>query len=151
MTRIAPVMLALTLALFLLAGCTTVRQTFPDRDPQHVWTALIAVAETPDYSSEDPNQRWTVEENHVAVFDDERRIEIYRKLDRILHRPGTKALREDRTWRFRVVLEELEPPTAAFVSRGWGIPQVAQWEAHKYFADVWEILGGPPTEEASEE
>ncbi|UCD75273.1 MAG: hypothetical protein JSV91_16000 [Phycisphaerales bacterium] len=147
MKRIAPVTLALTLALFLLAGCTTVRQTFHDQDPQHVWTALIAVAETPDYSSEDPNERWTVDENHVAVFDEERRIEIYRRLDRMLYRPGAKPIRQDRTWRFQILLENLDPPTVAFISRGWGIPQVAQWEARKYYADVWDILGGPPMEE----
>ena len=64
--------------------------------------ALIAVAETPDYSSDDPNERWIVDENHVAVFDEERRIEIYRKLDRMLHRPGAKPIRQDRTWRFRL-------------------------------------------------
>ena len=147
MKRIAPVMLALTLAFFLLTGCTTVRQTFHHQDPQHVWTALIAVAETPDYSSDNPNERWIVDENHVAVFDEERRIEIYRKLDRMLHRPGARPIRQTRTWRFQILLEHLDPPMVAFISRGWGIPQVAQQEAARYYADVWDILRGTPTEE----
>lgn len=151
MTRIAPVTIALLLAAILLTGCTTVRQTFPEKDPQHVWTALIAVAETPDYSSEDPEERWTVDENHVAVYDEERRIEIYRRLDRILHRPGTQPLRQARTWKFQILLEELDPPTVAFISRGWGVPQLAQWEAAKYFADVWEVLSGPPLAEVDME
>jgi hypothetical protein len=129
------------------SGCTTVREPFPGRDPGQVWTALIAVAQDPDYDDPDPTKRWRVKENHVYVDDETARLEIYRELDRVLHRPGAKPLRESRTWRFQVMLDSGDaeagyPPEATFMSRGWGVPSHAQDEADRYFREVREVLSG---------
>jgi hypothetical protein len=143
MKHALPAMMALLAAVTSLTGCTTIVETFPDEDPAHVWTALVAVAETPDYSSTDPAERWFVKENDVYVDEENARIEIYRELDRVLHRARTNPIREQRTWKFQIIFEpEPAPPTAYFTSRRLGVPMQAADEAHRYFADVWALLGG---------
>lgn len=127
-------------SLFVVTGCTTLHETYPGHPPEQVWTALKAAAETPDYSE------WVVDANEVWVDEDEQRIEIYRKLDRILYRPGRKPLRENRNWRFQVILESTDPPQATFTSRGWAVPAHAREEGLQYFDLVWDVLGGRPEE-----
>ena len=134
------------LAAFTLAGCTSFREEFPGQDVPQLWTALVAVAETPDYSDDDPDKRWIVQENDVWVDEENARIEVYRKVHRLLHRARTEPLLENRTWRFQVVMEQSDPPTAEFVSRGFAVPTHATMEAERFFEDVWSILGGPPVE-----
>jgi hypothetical protein len=129
---------------FPLAGCASVTRAYPGEDPGQVWTALVAVARTPDYDDPDPNSRWTVRENEVREFRDEGRIEIYRRLARHLHRPDTITRPERRTWRIRVVLDAGEPPTARFTIRGWTIPARVIEEGERYFDDVRRLLGAPP-------
>ena len=124
--------------LLLLAGCTTVKRSFPDLTAEQVWPVLVAVAETPDYGD------WRVVDNEVWVDEEDRRIEIYRRLRRILHRPAAKPLDEQRTWRFQIRLQEKEPLVAVFVSRGWGVPAHAQIEGDRYFGDVAIQLSGMP-------
>lgn len=132
-------------ATLLLAGCMTVQERFPAQAPEQVWTALKAAAETPAYDD------WVVDRNEVWISEEERRIEIYRQLDRVLHRPGYEPLREDRTWRFQVTLEATDPPQATFVSRGMGVPAHAQLEGERYFDLVWEVLGGRPQDPQADE
>lgn len=156
-------MTASLVAAVSLSGCTTIVETFADEDPAHVWTALVAVAQTPDYSDDDPDERWTVKENHVYVDEANARIEIYRELDRVLHRARTNPVRQERTWKFQILFEPEPPPRAIFTSRHLGVPMQAADEARRYFDDVWELLGGrertaprpprpaPPPEPAEEE
>ena len=125
-----------------MTGCTTVLESFPGEDPGHVWTALVAVAQTPDYSDADPAERWMVKENHVYVDEPNARIEIYRELDRVLHRARTTPVREERTWKFQILFAPEDPPTATFTSRRMGVPMQAADEARRYFEDVWDLLGG---------
>ena len=107
------------------------------------------MAETPDYESdEDPGRRWTVRTNDVWIDTEQSRIEIYRQLDRILHRPGSKPLRENREWRFRIVFLTEPEPTVTFTSRGFEVPSHAQDEADRFFEDVRAILeGATPVED----
>jgi hypothetical protein len=141
---------AVSLMLFMfaaglpLAGCMSYTHTFEGQDAQQVWSALVAVAETPNYDSDDPQQRWLVKENHVWVDEGEARIEIYRELDRVLHRPGAKPERQQRTWRFNVELESQNPPVAVFFCRDYVVPVRVEREADRYFLEVWEILVGAP-------
>ena len=130
------------LAAVSLPGCTTIVETFADEDPAHVWTALVAVAQTPDYSDDDPDERWTVKENHVFVDEANARIEIYRELDRVIHRARTNPVRQERTWKFQILFEPGPPPRAIFTSRRLGVPMQAADEAERFFDDVWELLGG---------
>ncbi|MHC4415411.1 MAG: hypothetical protein ACYS0G_09020 [Planctomycetota bacterium] len=122
------------LAVVVLAGCTTVVRRFPGATEDHLWTALVEVAENPAYDD------WKVATNEVWVDELDRRIEIYRRLRRVLRRPAAKPHSEKRTYRFQVRLEDTDPPEAVFVSRGWGVPAHALLEGEKYFADAWHRL-----------
>jgi len=134
-TRIIAAMLPVVLPL---AGCATVRQSFPGSTADQVWTALVVVAERPQYDD------WTVPTNEVWVDEPNRRIEVYRRLQRVLYRPGAGPHRERRTWRFEIRLEPTDPPEAVFESRGWGVPAQAQIEGGRYFSDVVNLLSGYP-------
>lgn len=133
--------LLLLTALLMIGGCATVSESFPGRDPDQVWTALVAVAETPSYDDDDPTKRWWVKENRVWVDEANARIEIYRELDRMLRRGTSPPLRQERTWRFQIVLDA-EGPTATFTSRGVGVPMRAVAEGNRYFTDVHALLDG---------
>ena len=144
MNNLLIIRMSLTLAaLAALAGCTTQRETFTGHNAEQVWTALVAAAQTPDYAGPTAADRWTLRENNVWVDQEQRRIEIDRLLERELHQPGAQPMHQQRHWKFQVRLEQDQPPTAAFVSRELGVPAHAWDEANRYFADVWELLGGP--------
>jgi hypothetical protein len=131
----------LCLALLLLStGCTTKREVYAGYQPDVVWTAMLAVAETPDYTRGEPADRWFVRENRIWVDPDMNRIEIFRRLDRVLYQPASRPVRQDRTWKFQVMLEEHDPPTVMFRARNLGVPGHAWLEAERYFAEVREIL-----------
>ena len=134
----------MTLVL-LLAGCTTVRQDFRGSAPDAVWAALVAAAETPEYGDELPvSERWTVLENEVWADEASGRIEIHRRLVRVVHHPRSEPHRQDRTWKFRIDFKAGEkPPTAIFVSRGLAVPIQAVVEGERYFADVKTLLARP--------
>lgn len=124
----------------LSAGCSTQREVFTDRPADEVWTAMKAVAESPDYAQGDPADRWSVRANNIWIDDDAKRIEIARELERVYHQPGSKPLQENRAWKFTVQLESTDPPTAAITSRGMGVPSHAWEEADRFFDEVWQVL-----------
>src|SRR5687767_3542074 len=110
MMRFARVLIVLACATSF-GGCTTIRETFPGHDADQVWTAMVAAARTPDYNHPDYTQRWTVRENQVWVDEENSRIEIFRRLERDLHRPASRPLHEQREWKIQATLEERDPPT----------------------------------------
>ncbi len=122
--------------LLVAGGCTSVERAFYGYRSDQVWTAMVVAAETPAYAD------WTVAANDVWVDESEQRIEVYRHLRRVLHRPGADPHSETQTWRFEVRLENGNPPTASFVSRGLGLPTDAQYEANRFFLDVHDLLLG---------
>jgi hypothetical protein len=134
----------MVVAMAAAGGCTSVDRSFDGYGRDQVWTAMVAAAETPAYVD------WKVATNDVWVDEADRRIEIYRNLRRVLYRPGADPLRETRTWRFEVRLDEGDPPTAIFVSRGAGLPTDAQHEANRYFLDVQDLLLGVPETEGDD-
>ncbi|HRP61888.1 MAG TPA: hypothetical protein PK400_01195 [Phycisphaerales bacterium] len=121
--------------LGVASGCTTLRESYPDHAPAHVWTAMKAVAESPEYDD------WWVSSNNVWVDEASSRIEVHRRVDRSLRRPLARPLREEREWRFQITLTSHDPPTVNFLSRGFGVPMHARIEAERYFADVRRMLG----------
>ncbi len=143
----------LGLVLLTAFGCASRSRSFAGYDSDNVWTALVAVAQSPDYDDADPAKRWAVEENEVWVDEPGQRIEVYRQLTRRIYRPGKVVRREDQSWKFRVTLDREDPedPKATFVSRGFAWPTQAVAEGDKYFEDVLVILGGPSTATASSE
>jgi hypothetical protein len=143
--RFASGLLVLTSAI-IAGGCASRSHVFEGRDVEPVWTAMKTVAAQPQYDD------WSIptDGNHVWVNDEQRRIEIYRKLERFKHEPGKSPDVDERTWRIQVYLSKLDPPTAKFVSRDLVIPAWAWEEADRYFADVEALLGPrpePPVEE----
>ncbi len=136
--RSAGTLLLVALVCWLLSGCTSVKQSFKDVPADQVWTAMVAVAENPRYDD------WHLAENQVWVDAPEHRIEVYRRLQRVLYRPAAKPYPQEQAWRFRIDFEtdEAAAPEAVFVSRGFNIPAYAWAEGDRYFADVRDILGG---------
>lgn len=122
------------LLMLCLPACTTVEHSFAGRDPNQVWTALNAVAGGPEYDD------WYVMENNLWADPANWRIEVERVLRRDTHLPGQDPKREDRHWRFQVVLDPAEPPTATFTSRGFGIPMQARREGDRFFTQVDNLL-----------
>lgn len=127
-----------------IGGCASQSETFTGKNPEQVWTALVAVAKTPDYRDPDPAKRWTVRENNVWVDDAEHRIEIQRKLERDLHNPASNPRHEDREWKIQVTMKPSDPPKAEFMVRNISVPAHEWDEAARYFNQVWEVLGGKP-------
>src|SRR5688572_25508895 len=93
--RASFIIITIAIACLACTGCTVQRMTFPNHDPDEVWTAMVAVAQTPDYNHPDYTKRWTVRVNEVWVNPERSQIEIYRRLERVLHRPGSQPLHEE--------------------------------------------------------
>ncbi len=120
----------------LCTGCTYVDFTFEGYSSDQVWKAMVVAAETPTYDD------WHVAENNVWVDPTEYRIEIYRRLRRVLHRPESEPRREAQTWKFDVRMIALDPPKARLVSRSAAVPIHATREGQRYFLDVHDLLLG---------
>jgi len=126
--------------VLLMTGCTTLEESYAGRDASQVWTAMVAVAESPEYY-----QDWFIMANDVWADDTTGRIEIHRRIERDVIKPRMKPQHQNRTWQHQIYLFEVESgPLVTFRSRGWGVPVLARQEAENYFADIWEILGGKP-------
>ncbi len=120
-------------------GCTSGTRVFPDHDAGVVWTAMVAVADTPDYGADD--DPWIVKENRAYTRPDERRIEIYREVVRHSDLEKVNPFVDRRAFRFQVLLEETNPPTVSIISRGTGFPRHAEEEVRRYLDDVSVIVG----------
>jgi len=134
-----------------MTGCGSYQRVYPGEDPARVWTALKAAAETPDYNPADYTKRWNVDVNQVFVVDDEHRIEVYRELSRILQRPRTQPIHEDREWTYTVTMKPNPDEGSVKASlrfRDAAIPMKAREEADRFFHDVAVILGIPDPQDA---
>ncbi len=126
--------MGLLLIAMAIAGCSSVKQEFYGHDPGHVWSAMQTVARNPEYRD------WHVIENHVHVDGEEARINVYRILERSYVRPGSRPWDEQLDWRFHIVMEKVDPPTARFHTRGVAIPTRARDEGRRFFAAVRQLL-----------
>lgn len=117
-----------------LTGCMSRQMTYPHHTPNQVWTAMQAVANSPQYAD------WHVTTNEVWVDQQNSRIEVYREVRRTLYRPKAKPQNQRRTWRLQCVLLQQDPPTVRVVSRGMNLPGNAMDEADRYLIDVRRIL-----------
>jgi hypothetical protein len=136
---IRSVMMLLAVCLVaLLSGCTTMERSFPNQTKDQVWSAMVAVAERPEYKD------WKVLENNVYANDAAKRIEVSRVVHRELWLPGggNNPRYERRDWKFTITLLPEEPPTIDFVSRSWAVPMHARDEAVRYLDDVNDVLSG---------
>ena len=124
--------------LVVLAGCTTVTHRFSGHDAEQVWTALVAVAESPHYDD------WDVASNEVWVDERSRRIQVYREVRRVLYQAGATPQPEHRTWRLEISMVQTRPPKVLFQNRGGDVPAHSVHEAQRYFNDVMDLLAGLP-------
>ena len=122
------------LLLVLASGCTSMHREYPGHNDKTVWQVMQAVAREPKQTD------WFMIENSVWVDEANKRIEIYRFSRRDRHDPGAQPRRDDRRWRFQVVLDHANPPRVKFVSRGFGVPAHAWEEANLYFDEVGSLL-----------
>ncbi|MDG2200675.1 MAG: hypothetical protein P8K80_05795 [Phycisphaerales bacterium] len=138
----------LLVVMTLALGACGVEAEFGDHDTYQVWRALQAAAEHPDYNHQDYTKRWTVMENIVHVDDVDRRIDIERRLERVLHRPRTNPLHQNETWHFQITLLPGPGNLVHFDNMGPAVPTHLQFEAERYFAEVRRFLAGfPPPQE----
>jgi hypothetical protein len=125
----------------LLGGCATESATFEGRPRDQVWTAMVAVAEQPEYAD------WRMLDNLVAVDPEQEKIVVYRALRRVAVRPGADKVRQDREYQFEISLEPENPkqPDApakvVFATLQPIMPSRLTDEAERYFASVAELLG----------
>lgn len=141
-------LLAMAIPFLTACGVTERRQITSGRDADQVWAAMKAVAQTPDYyaQSDDISERWVVRDNNVAYDDDVRRMEVFRRLERELHKPLSPVMQEQREWKFEIALEENEAalPVMRFRTRNTGVPAHAWDEANWFFDEVEAFLGVAP-------
>lgn len=130
--------LSLGLALVALGGCTTRTQVFEGYSDDQLWTAMVATANAPEYDD------WRIRRNEVFVDDDSRRIEVFRVLRRTYVSPYAEPSRQEREWRFEILLardEELGFPMVDFTARQVTVPAHVWQEADRYFAQMRTLLG----------
>ena len=141
------VLLAATLAL----GACGVEADFSEHQTYQVWRALQAAAEHPDYDHQDYTKRWTVMENIVHVDEADRRIDIERRLERVLRRPRTQSLHQNETWHFQVHLLPGPENRVRFKNMAPAVPTHSQFEGERYFAEVRRLLSGLPPSQSLQE
>ena len=147
-------LLVLTLPFLAACGVTERRALVTGHDTEQVWSAMKAVAQTPDYymNSADVTQRWMIMENNVWIDDDAHRMEVQRRLERELHQPRSPVRQEQREWKIEIALEWPKPskdgvagePVMLFRTRNTGVPAHAWEEAGMYFDAVESFLGPMP-------
>ena len=133
----------LTILLFLV-GCSTPSRTWEGVDRSTVWTAMIAVAESPEYKAVDPKKRWVVAQNDVAVHAETGQIEIHRILRRTLVLPRQREQHDTRDLFLEITLSTTSPPTTMFKELSMQlIPVRTIEEADLYFDQVENLLSRP--------
>lgn len=154
----------LALAVLAAAGCRVQERAYPDHSPATVWAAVRAVAQTPDYATVDPADRWNVDRNEVLLDEAAGRLEIHRELSRTHLRTRGDQFVERRRWKLGVTVspmgaavatddaesveaaEVAAAPTGTIVrlaSRGPAIPMQVHLEAERFFDQVRELLAAP--------
>ena len=130
--------------IFFFAGCSVPTKQWPGENRSYLWTAMVAAAKTPDYSSDDPRKRWVVIENDVDVNTKLSRIIVKRTLSRSLKLPLQVEQIDNRDWIFIITLLPKTMPTIAFdVPEAQLIPVRSLDEAERYFSQVDAILNLP--------
>ncbi len=124
-----------------IVGCSVPMKQWPNESKELVWTAMIAAAKSPDYSSNDPRKRWIVTENEVDVNAKLGRIIVHRKLARSLKLPRQKEQTDYREWFFLIQLSpEIEPKVTFDVPEMQFVPARTVDEANRYFKLVDSLL-----------
>ncbi|MCH2146254.1 MAG: hypothetical protein MK073_00345 [Phycisphaerales bacterium] len=135
------VAIAILLTCICLQACSSPTRTWEAHSPNEVWTAMIAVAQAPEYQSDNPRKRWHVFENDVVVDRDSGEIRIHRVLRRSMKLPMQPVQRDDREMIFEISLKNQLPPITEFKELSTQLVPVRTLdEAERYFNQVDELL-----------
>ena len=133
--------------LVFALGCSTASRSWPNSDRGVVWSAMIAAAQAPEYTSNDPRKRWVVVQNTVDENSSLGRIQVHRVLARSLKLPRQAVQNDRRDWFFDIYLLPFDPenptapPKTSFNAKSdiW-IPVRSIDEATRYFELVNDML-----------
>ena len=135
------VTIAFLLTCVCLQACSSPTRTWEGHSPDEVWTAMIAVAQAPEYQSDNPRKRWHVFENYVVVNSESGEIRVHRVLRRSMKLPMQPVQRDDREMIFQISMKEQAPPTTEFKELSTQLVPVRTLdEAERYFNQVDELL-----------
>ena len=102
---------------------------------------MIAVAQAPEYQSDNPRKRWHVFENDIIVNRTSGEIRIHRVLRRSMKLPMQPVQRDDREMIFKISLKNQIPPITEFKELSTQLVPVRTLdEAERYFNQVDELL-----------
>ncbi|MBC8203461.1 MAG: hypothetical protein H8E91_06485 [Planctomycetes bacterium] len=126
----------------VLAGCSTpIQRTYPHVDQSHLWTAMVATADSPEYGSEDLSKRWIVLENEVEINPSRGQIDVKRIIYRSYQLPRQKPERDSRDVLFSVYLLPTNPLTLEFINHNATFfPVRGKAEAQRFFDGVDQML-----------
>lgn len=123
-------------------GCTAAKQqAYPNTNRSHLWTAMVATATSPEYSSTEILNRWIVVENNVETDSDQAQIDVQRIIARTVRLPRQKKQIDRREVLFSVYLLPTDIPTINFISHSSSmVPVRGTQEAARFFAAVEAML-----------
>jgi|TARA_B100000315_G_scaffold209660_1_gene205543 site-specific DNA-cytosine methylase len=131
----------LALTLLCLASCSTPQQSWPNQSKEVVWTAMVAVANSPDYGAPDPRKRWIVVKNKVDANSQTGKILVNRTIARSLQLPLQIEQNEERSWLFDIQLLPNQIPTVTFDTvKQPMVPAQVHDEANRYFEQINELI-----------
>ena len=130
------------LAIILLSSCSASSKTWKGYSSDEIWTAMIAVAKSPDYSADNPRNRWHVLENVVQINTEDSEIKIHRILRRSIKLAMQSVQVDNREMILKISLENNEFPEVKFEELSSQIiPARALNESHLFFNQLDELLG----------
>tara|TARA_Y100001970_G_C14002088_1_gene733922 strand:+ start:306 stop:806 length:501 start_codon:yes stop_codon:yes gene_type:complete len=108
-----------------------------------VFDGVVEVVNDPEYTHRDSDKRWLISSNHVSIDEENSRVEVLRRLERVLRRKGAKDLYELREYHFIVEVIEGNPVSVVYKELGPSIPVKVQREADRFFRQLRKYLGLP--------
>lgn len=130
-----------TMSTVCCLGCVAAQHEYHNVDRNVLWTAMVAVANAPEYSNEDFMKRWVLVENDVVTHADIGKIDVHRIVERTLHLPLQKSQHDRREIMFSVYLLPTNPPKVEFMSHNTQfLPVRSRDEAERFFSAVESML-----------
>ena len=130
--------------LICLVGCSTPERSWAAHSRDVVWTAMLAVAQSPEYDHQNAIQRWHVLENDVNQDSNAGIIKVRRTIRRAIRLPRQEVQRDFREIIFQVVLLPKEPQVTVFEALSFQyVPVRSVEESTRFFNQMEELLSRP--------
>ena len=131
----------LCIVLICLGGCSAPERTWTGHKRDVVWTAMLAVAQSPEYGHQNSKQRWQVLENDVNQDSSSGIIKVRRTIRRAFRLPRQEVQHDFRELIFQVVLLPKEPPATVFEELSFQyVPVRSTEEAARFFNQMDRLL-----------